>query len=308
MRILVTGGAGFLGSHLSRKLLSLSHEVVSLDNFYTGKKTNIEDLMDHSNFKFVEHDVTLPYNIDCEGIFNLACPASPVQYQRNPVFTLQTNFLGAFHALELAEKNQARVLQASTSEVYGDPEINPQSETYWGNVNPLGIRSCYDEGKRVAESLFADYNRKYGTDIRLPRIFNTYGPYMDKNDGRVVSNFIIQALRGEDLTVYGDGNQTRSFCYVDDLIEGLTRLFFSENIVTPINLGNPTPTSMLKLAQEIITLTNSKSEIVYEAMPLDDPKLREPDIRKAQTLLNWEPQIDRKTGLTRTVEYFQRVL
>jgi len=305
---LVTGGAGFLGSHLSRKLLSLSHEVVSLDNFYTGKKTNIEDLMDHSNFKFVEHDVTLPYNIDCEGIFNLACPASPVQYQRNPVFTLQTNFLGAFHALELAEKNQARVLQASTSEVYGDPEINPQSETYWGNVNPLGIRSCYDEGKRVAESLFADYNRKYGTDIRLPRIFNTYGPYMDKNDGRVVSNFIIQALRGEDLTVYGDGNQTRSFCYVDDLIEGLTRLFFSENIVTPINLGNPTPTSMLKLAQEIITLTNSKSEIVYEAMPLDDPKLREPDIRKAQTLLNWEPQIDRKTGLTRTVEYFQRVL
>jgi len=308
VRILVTGGAGFLGSHLSRKLLSLSHEVVSLDNFYTGKKTNIEDLMDHSNFKFVEHDVTLPYNIDCEGIFNLACPASPVQYQRNPVFTLQTNFLGAFHALELAEKNQARVLQASTSEVYGDPEINPQSETYWGNVNPLGIRSCYDEGKRVAESLFADYNRKYGTDIRLPRIFNTYGPYMDKNDGRVVSNFIIQALRGEDLTVYGDGNQTRSFCYVDDLIEGLTRLFFSENIVTPINLGNPTPTSMLKLAQEIITLTNSKSEIVYEAMPLDDPKLREPDIRKAQTLLNWEPQIDRKTGLTRTVEYFQRVL
>ncbi len=308
MKILVTGGAGFLGSHLSRKLLSLSHEVVSLDNFYTGKKTNIEDLMVHSNFKFVEHDVTLPYNIDCEGIFNLACPASPIQYQRNPVFTLQTNFLGAFHALELAEKNQARVLQASTSEVYGDPEINPQSETYWGNVNPLGIRSCYDEGKRVAESLFADYNRKYGTDIRLPRIFNTYGPHMDKNDGRVVSNFIVQALRGEDLTVYGDGNQTRSFCYVDDLVEGLIRLFFSEDIVTPINLGNPTPTSMLELAQEIIMLTNSNSKIVYETMPLDDPKLREPDIKKAQTLLNWEPKIDRKTGLTRTVEYFQSVL
>ncbi len=264
--------------------------------------------MDHSNFKFIEHDVTLPYNIDCEGIFNLACPASPIQYQRNPVFTLQTNFLGAFHALELAEKNQARVLQASTSEVYGDPEINPQSETYWGNVNPLGIRSCYDEGKRVAESLFTDYNRKYGTDIRLPRIFNTYGPYMDKSDGRVVSNFIVQALRGEDLTVYGDGNQTRSFCYVDDLVEGLTRLFFSDGIVTPVNLGNPTPTSMLKLAEEIISLTNSKSKIVYEPMPLDDPKLREPDIRKAQTLLNWEPQIDRKTGLTRTVEYFQSVL
>jgi UDP-glucuronate decarboxylase len=308
VKILVTGGAGFLGSHLSRKLLSLSHEVVSLDNFYTGKKTNIEDLMVHSNFKFVEHDVTLPYNIDCEGIFNLACPASPIQYQRNPVFTLQTNFLGAFHALELAEKNQARVLQASTSEVYGDPEINPQSETYWGNVNPLGIRSCYDEGKRVAESLFADYNRKYGTDIRLPRIFNTYGPHMDKNDGRVVSNFIVQALRGEDLTVYGDGNQTRSFCYVDDLVEGLIRLFFSEDIVTPINLGNPTPTSMLELAQEIIMLTNSNSKIVYETMPLDDPKLREPDIKKAQTLLNWEPKIDRKTGLTRTVEYFQSVL
>lgn len=308
MKILVTGGAGFLGSHLSRKLLGLSHEVISLDNFYTGKKSNIEDLLEHRSFKFVEHDVTLPYNIDCEGIFNLACPASPIQYQRNPVFTLQTNFLGAFHALELAEKNQARVLQASTSEVYGDPEINPQSEAYWGNVNPLGIRSCYDEGKRVAESLFADYNRKYGTDIRIPRIFNTYGPYMDKNDGRVVSNFIVQALRGEDLTVYGDGNQTRSFCYVDDLIEGLTRLFFSDDIVTPVNLGNPTPTSMLKLAEEIISLTNSKSKIVYEPMPLDDPKLREPDIRKAQTLLNWEPQIDRKTGLTRTVEYFQSVL
>jgi UDP-glucuronate decarboxylase len=308
MKILVTGGAGFLGSHLSRKLLGLSHEVISLDNFYTGKKSNIEDLLEHRNFKFVEHDVTLPYNIDCEGIFNLACPASPIQYQRNPVFTLQTNFLGAFHALELAEKNQARVLQASTSEVYGDPEINPQSEAYWGNVNPLGIRSCYDEGKRVAESLFADYNRKYGTGIRIPRIFNTYGPYMDKNDGRVVSNFIVQALRGEDLTVYGDGNQTRSFCYVDDLIEGLTRLFFSDDIVTPVNLGNPTPTSMLKLAEEIISLTNSKSKIVYEPMPLDDPKLREPDIRKAQTLLNWEPQIDRKTGLTRTVEYFQSVL
>ena len=308
MKILVTGGAGFLGSHLSRKLLGLSHEVISLDNFYTGKKSNIEDLLEHRNFKFVEHDVTLPYNIDCEGIFNLACPASPIQYQRNPVFTLQTNFLGAFHALELAEKNQARVLQASTSEVYGDPEINPQSEAYWGNVNPLGIRSCYDEGKRVAESLFADYNRKYGTDIRIPRIFNTYGPYMDKNDGRVVSNFIVQALRGEDLTVYGDGNQTRSFCYVDDLIEGLSRLFFSDDIITPVNLGNPTPTSMLKLAEEIISLTNSKSKIVYEPMPLDDPKLREPDIRKAQTLLNWEPQIDRKTGLTRTVEYFQSVL
>lgn len=308
MKILVTGGAGFLGSHLSRKLLGLSHEVISLDNFYTGKKSNIEDLLEHSNFKFVEHDVTLPYNIDCEGIFNLACPASPIQYQRNPVFTLQTNFLGAFHALELAEKNQARVLQASTSEVYGDPEINPQSETYWGNVNPLGIRSCYDEGKRVAESLFADYNRKYGTDIRIPRIFNTYGPFMDKNDGRVVSNFIVQAIRGEDLTVYGDGSQTRSFCYVDDLLEGLTRLFFSENIVTPINLGNPAPTSMLRLAEEIIELTSSKSKIVYKSMPLDDPKLREPDIRKAQTLLNWEPQIDRKTGLTRTVEYFQSVL
>ena len=308
MKILVTGGAGFLGSHLSRKLLGLSHEVISLDNFYTGKKSNIEDLLEHSNFKFVEHDVTLPYNIDCEGIFNLACPASPIQYQRNPVFTLQTNFLGAFHALELAEKNQARVLQASTSEVYGDPEINPQSETYWGNVNPLGIRSCYDEGKRVAESLFADYNRKYGTDIRIPRIFNTYGPFMDKNDGRVVSNFIVQAIRGEDLTVYGDGSQTRSFCYVDDLLEGLTRLFFSENIVTPINLGNPVPTSMLRLAEEIIELTSSKSKIVYKSMPLDDPKLREPDIRKAQTLLNWEPQIDRKTGLTRTVEYFQSVL
>lgn len=308
MKILVTGGAGFLGSHLSRKLLGLSHEVISLDNFYTGKKSNIEDLLEHRNFKFVEHDVTLPYNIDCEGIFNLACPASPIQYQRNPVFTLQTNFLGAFHALELAEKNQARVLQASTSEVYGDPEINPQSEAYWGNVNPLGIRSCYDEGKRVAESLFADYNRKYGTDIRIPRIFNTYGPYMDKNDGRVVSNFIVQALRGEDLTVYGDGSQTRSFCYVDDLLEGLTRLFFSEDIVTPINLGNPKPTSMLKLAEEIIELTSSKSRVVYKSMPLDDPKLREPDIRKAQTLLNWEPQIDRKTGLTRTVEYFQSVL
>ena len=305
---MVTGGAGFLGSHLSRKLLGLSHEVVSLDNFYTGKKANIEDLMDYSNFKFVEHDVTSPYNIDCEGIFNLACPASPIQYQRNPVFTLQTNFLGAYHALELAEKNQARVLQASTSEVYGDPEINPQLETYWGNVNPLGIRSCYDEGKRVAESLFADYNRKYGTDIRIPRIFNTYGPYMDKNDGRVVSNFIVQALRGEDLTVYGDGTQTRSFCYVDDLIDGLIRLFFAENVTFPVNLGNPIPVTMNQLAAEILELTKSSSRIVFEPIPQDDPKLREPDISTARKILNWQPQVERKIGISRTVEYFQGIL
>jgi UDP-glucuronate decarboxylase len=305
VRILVTGGAGFLGSHLARKLLQLSHEVVVIDNYYTGRKKNIQDLLEHSNFTFIEHDVTEPYNVDCEGIFNLACPASPSQYQRNPIFTLRTNFLGAYHALELAQQNQARVLQASTSEIYGDPKISPQPESYWGNVNPLGIRSCYDEGKRIAEALFSDYHRKFGTNIRISRIFNTYGPGMDKDDGRVVSNFIVQALGDRDITVYGDGTQTRSFCYVDDLIEGLIRLFFSEGITSPINLGNPSPTSMKKLAEEVIELTDSKSKIVFSDIPIDDPKLREPDISKAKLLLGWEPQIDRMIGLTKTIQHFR---
>ena len=308
MRILIAGGAGFLGSHLARTLLGLSHEVVVLDNFYTGNKRNIQDLFENGNFKFIEHDVTEPYNVDCDGIFNLACPASPIQYQRNPVFTLRTNFLGAYHALELAQHNQIRVLQASTSEVYGDPRINPQPESYWGNVNPIGIRSCYDEGKRVAESLFADYHRKYGTDIRVPRIFNTYGPFMDKNDGRVVSNFIVQALLGENITIYGDGTQKRSFCYVDDLIDALIRLFFADDITFPINIGNPFPTSMQELAAEILDITKSSSAIIYKPIPQDDPKLREPDISNARKFLNWQPQTERRIGLEKTVKYFEEIL
>lgn len=308
MRILITGGAGFLGSHLSEKLLSLGHEVICVDNFFTGSKRNVEHLISNRNFEVIRHDVTFPLYLEIDGIFNLACPASPVQYQKNPVQTLKTSVHGAINILGLAKRTGARVLQASTSEVYGDSNISPQPETYWGNVNPIGIRSCYDEGKRAAESLFFDYHRQYGVDIRVARIFNTYGPRMAIDDGRVVSNFIVQALENRDLTIFGNGDQVRSFCYVDDLIDALVLLFFKDTIYEPINLGNPKPIKMLDLALEIIKVTNSKSKIVFQPLPLDDPFIREPDISKAKSQLNWEPRISREEGINRTVEYFKRTL
>jgi len=305
VKILVTGGAGFLGSHLVEKLLRRDHEVICLDNYFTGSKKNLTHLLDHKNLEIIRHDVTFPIYLEVEGIFNLACPASPMHYQKNPVQTLKTNVHGAINMLGLAKRTGARFLQASTSEVYGDPEVNPQTEEYWGRVNPIGIRSCYDEGKRAAETLAFDYLRQYQVDIRVPRIFNTYGPRMAVDDGRVVTNFIVQALNGQPLTVYGDGSQTRSFCYVDDLIEGLIRLFFKEGVHEPVNLGNPTPVSMGELAQQIIDMTNSKSDVRYLPLPDDDPKLREPDITKARELLNWEPQVSREEGLGKTIEYLQ---
>ena len=308
MKILVTGGAGFLGSHLSEKLLGLGHEVICVDNFYTGSKRNIEHLLGNTNFEIIRHDVTFPLYLEIDGIFNLACPASPIHYQRNPVQTFKTNVHGAINILGLAKRTNARVLQASTSEVYGDPDISPQPESYWGNVNPIGIRSCYDEGKRAAESLFLDYHRQYGVDIRVARIFNTYGPRMAMNDGRVVSNLIVQALKNDDLTVYGDGSQIRSFWYVDDLIEGLISLFFTEKIFEPINLGNPAPITMNDLAQEIIGMTKSKSQVVFRQLPPDDPITREPDTRKANEILKWVPRISREIGLKRTIHYFRNEL
>jgi UDP-glucuronate decarboxylase len=308
MRILVTGGAGFLGSHLSERLLDMGHSVLCVDNFYTGSQKNIEHLRDNREFELMRHDVTFPLYVEVDGIFNLACPASPVHYQRNPVQTFKTSVHGAINMLGLAKRTGAKFFQASTSEIYGDPTISPQPEEYWGNVNPIGIRSCYDEGKRAAETLTFDYHRQYGLDIRVARIFNTYGPRMDSNDGRVVSNFIVQALQGQPITVYGDGTQTRSFCYVDDLIEGFIKLFFADKIHQPINLGNPTPINMLELASEVIALTGSKSKIEMRSLPGDDPKQREPLIEKAEKLLGWKPVIDRQTGLKRTIEYFSSTL
>ena len=308
MKILVTGGAGFLGSHLCEKLLAIGHEVICIDNYYTGSKDNIKHLLSNPHFETIRHDVTFPIYLEVDGIFNLACPASPVHYQRNPVQTLKTNVHGAINILGLAKRTGARVLQASTSEIYGNPSISPQQEDYWGNVNPIGIRSCYDEGKRAAETLFFDYHRQYELDIRVARIFNTYGPRMALNDGRVVSNFISQALQGENITIYGDGTQIRSFCYVDDLIEGLVALFFTEGVSSPMNLGNPAPLNMLNLANEIIAKTNSRSKIVYEALPLDDPITREPDISKAIEILGWRPQISLDDGLARTINYFRGAL
>jgi UDP-glucuronate decarboxylase len=308
MKLLVTGGAGFLGSHLCEVLVKEGHEVVAVDNYFTGSKSNVEHLLDYSNFELIRHDVTFPLYIEVEGIFNLACPASPVHYQRNPVQTFKTSVHGAINLLGLAKRTGARILQASTSEVYGDPEISPQIETYWGNVNPIGIRSCYDEGKRAAETLFFDYNRQYDLDIRVARIFNTYGPRMAMNDGRVVSNFIIQAIRNQNLTVYGDGSQTRSLCYVDDLISGLVKLFFNEETTGPINLGNPEPLTMKELAEEIINLTNSSSEIEFQELPLDDPKQREPDITLAKNILKWSPIVSRDLGLKNTVDYFSKLV
>ena len=283
----------------------MGHEVVVLDNLYTGSLENLESFKHNPRFSFIEHNVTNPIDIEIDGIFNLACPASPVHYQRFPVETLKTSVHGAINMLDLAQSKKVRILQASTSEVYGDPTISPQDETYWGNVNPIGIRSCYDEGKRSAETLFFDFHREYGTDIRVARIFNTYGPRMAKNDGRVVSNFIVQALTNQPITVYGDGSQTRSLCYVDDLVTGLVKLFFTENVHVPVNLGNPQPLNMVELANEIIQLTNSRSEIVFKELPADDPLQREPVIKRAKELLDWSPSVDRTNGLSKTVEYFK---
>ena len=308
MRILVTGGAGFIGSHLCEKLLYLKHEVICIDNFYTGSNKNISHLEDFDDFEVMRHDVTFPLYLEVDGIFNLACPASPVQYQKNPVQTFKTNVHGAINMLGLAKRTGARFLQASTSEVYGDPEVSPQPEDYWGHVNPIGIRSCYDEGKRAAETLTMDYQRQFNVDTRIARIFNTYGPNMSKDDGRVVSNFIVQALRNEPLTVYGDGSQIRSFCFVSDLVEGLVKLFLKEKILEPINIGNPMPITMSQLAQEVIELTGSNSKITYLPLPQDDPRQREPDISKAKALLDWQPTISRESGLKATIDYFGKVL
>jgi UDP-glucuronate decarboxylase len=308
MKLLVTGGAGFLGSHLCEKLLSLNHEVICVDNFYTGSNKNISHLLDFDNFDVIRHDVTFPLYLEVDGIFNLACPASPIQYQRNPVQTFKTNVHGAINMLGLAKRTKARFLQASTSEVYGDPEISPQREDYWGHVNPIGIRSCYDEGKRAAETLTTDYFRQFNVDIRIARIFNTYGPRMSLDDGRVVSNFIVQALRNEPITIYGDGTQTRSFCYVSDLISGLVDLFFTENVNDPVNLGNPEPIQMNQLAQEVIKLTGSNSTITNMPLPSDDPRQREPDINKAKKVLGWGPKVNRETGLTETIKYFKDIV
>jgi UDP-glucuronate decarboxylase len=306
MRILITGGAGFLGSHLCEKLIELGHEVIALDNLYTGEKKKIETVLNHPNFELVRQDVTSPLNFEVDAIMNLACPASPVHYQKFPVQTIKTSVLGAINVLDLANRLQIPVFQASTSEVYGDPAISPQNEEYWGNVNPIGIRACYDEGKRSAETLFFDFHRQYQTKIKVARIFNTYGPRMSFNDGRVVSNFIVQALRNEPITIYGDGSQTRSFCFVSDLIEGFIKLMFSGDDVTgPINLGNPTEFTMIELAEKVIKQTNSKSKISFHELPIDDPKQRKPDIKKAQNVLGWSPKVSLDEGLELTVGEFK---
>jgi UDP-glucuronate decarboxylase len=305
MRVLVTGGAGFLGSHLCHKLIRDGHEVIALDNFYTGSKQNLAELAANSNFEVIRHDVTKPISLETDFIFNMACPASPVHYQKFPVETTRTSVLGAINMLDLAEKLGVPILQTSTSEVYGDPTVSPQSESYWGNVNPIGIRSCYDEGKRVAETLFFDYERQYGTKVRIARIFNTYGPRMNLNDGRVVSNFIVQALQNAPITIYGEGSQTRSFCYVDDLIEGLTRLAFNKiDFTGPVNLGNPVEFTMLELASTIIKMTNSNSQLEFHDLPSDDPVQRKPDIRLAENKLGWTPEINLEQGLRKTIEDF----
>ncbi|MBR2058916.1 MAG: SDR family oxidoreductase [Fibrobacter sp.] len=308
MRCLVTGGVGFLGSHLCERLLNDGHEVICLDNYFTGRMVNVAHLRDNRNFELIRHDVTEPILLEVDRIFNLACPASPIHYQFNPVKTIKTSVMGAINMLGMAKRVKARILQASTSEVYGDPAVHPQTEDYWGNVNPIGIRSCYDEGKRVAETLFMDYHRQNNVDIRIVRIFNTYGPRMLMNDGRVVSNFIVQALKGEDLTIYGDGSQTRSFCYVDDLIEGFVRMMNQDKIIGPVNIGNPGEFTMLELAKEVLDLTGSKSKIVYKPLPGDDPKMRRPNIDLAKSALGWEPTIPLRQGLEKTIVYFEELL
>ncbi|RFB80992.1 UDP-glucuronic acid decarboxylase family protein [Methylovirgula sp. 4M-Z18] len=308
-RILVTGGAGFLGSHLCERLIAAGHDVLCVDNYFTGSKNNIAHLLSHPHFELMRHDVTFPLYVEVDQIYNLACPASPVHYQYDPVQTTKTSVHGAINMLGLAKRVKARILQASTSEVYGDPEVHPQHESYWGKVNPIGIRSCYDEGKRCAETLFFDYWRQHRLQIKVMRIFNTYGPRMHPNDGRVVSNFIVQALRGEDITIYGDGSQTRSFCYVDDLIEGMIRLMESpEETTGPINIGNPGEFTILALAEHVIRLIGSKSKIIRLPLPQDDPKQRQPDITQAQKLLQWQPTVELENGLKRTIDYFRSIV
>jgi UDP-glucuronate decarboxylase len=306
LRALVTGGAGFLGSHLCDRLLTAGHEVLCVDNFFTGSRKNIAHLLTNSNFELMRHDVTFPLYVEVDQIFNLACPASPTHYQHDPVQTTKTSVIGAINMLGLAKRLKIRILQASTSEVYGDPEVHPQLETYWGRVNPIGIRSCYDEGKRCAETLFFDYFRQHNLDIKVMRIFNTFGPRMHPNDGRVVSNFIVQALRDRDITIYGDGHQTRSFCYVDDLIDGMLRLMNTEiGFTGPINIGNPSEFTMLELAKTILRLTGSKSKLIYQPLPKDDPRQRKPDITLAREILDWEPKVSLEEGLRKTISYFQ---
>jgi len=305
MRILVTGGAGFLGSHLCERLLNEGNDVICLDNLFTGSKDNIIHLMDNHRFELIRHDIVEPILLEVDRIYNLACPASPVHYQYNPVKTVKTSVMGMINMLGMAKRVKARILQASTSEVYGDPQVHPQKEEYWGNVNPIGIRSCYDEGKRVAETLMMDYHRQNKVDIRIIRIFNTYGPRMAENDGRVVSNFILQALKNEDITVFGEGRQTRSFCYVSDLIDGMIRMMENEqDFIGPVNLGNPVENTILEFAEKIITITGSKSKIIYKPLPQDDPKQRRPDISLAQERLGWQPSVDLETGLKATADYF----
>ncbi len=308
MRTLVTGGAGFLGSHLCDRLLKDGHDVICMDNYFTGRKSNVLHLLDNPHFELVRHDVTEPFMFEVDQIFNLACPASPPHYQHNPIKTTKTSVLGAMHSLGLAKRTGARVFQASTSEVYGDPEIHPQTESYKGSVNPIGIRACYDEGKRVAETLFFDYHRQHGVEIRVARIFNTYGPRMLPDDGRVVSNFIVQALRGQDLTIYGDGKQTRSFCYADDLIEGFIRLMNHDQLTGPVNLGNPGEFTMLELAEQVLKKVGGKSKLTFHPLPGDDPKQRCPDITLATQELGWKPKLSLDQGLDPTIDYFRKLL
>ncbi|HNY01354.1 MAG TPA: SDR family oxidoreductase [Bacteroidales bacterium] len=308
-KILVTGGAGFLGSHLCERLLNEGNEVVCLDNYFTGQKQNVVHLLDNPYFELIRHDVTMPFFIEVDEIYNLACPASPIHYQYNAIKTVKTSVMGAINMLGLAKRIKARILQASTSEVYGDPEVHPQVESYWGHVNPIGIRSCYDEGKRIAETLFVNYHQQNQVRIKIMRIFNTYGPRMHPNDGRVVSNFIIQALKGEDITVYGDGSQSRSFCYADDLIDGMIRLMNSrEEFTGPVNIGNPNEFTILELAEKVIKLTGSRSKIIHHPLPSDDPTQRQPDITLARQELGWEPKIMLDEGLGRTINYFRSIL
>jgi len=308
MRILVTGGAGFLGSHLCDRLIGQGHDVICLDNFFTGRKANIQHLVGNPRFELVRHDIIDPFKFEVDRIYNLACPASPPHYQFNPIKTMKTSVVGAINCLGLAKRVRARVFQASTSEVYGDPSVHPQQESYWGNVNPIGLRSCYDEGKRCAETLFFDYHREHGVDIRVIRIFNTYGPRMLPDDGRVVSNFIVQALQGNDLTVYGEGSQTRSFCFVDDLVEGFLRFMEQEKSVGPMNLGNPGEFTMLQLAELVLKKVGGKSKITHLPLPSDDPKQRRPDITLAKETLGWEPKVPLEEGLEKTIAYFKGAL
>jgi len=308
-KILVTGGAGFLGSHLCERLLNDGHEVACLDNYFTGQKQNVVHLLNNPYFELIRHDVTMPFFIEVDEIYNLACPASPIHYQYNPIKTMKTSVMGAINMLGLAKRIKAKILQSSTSEVYGDPQVHPQTESYWGHVNPIGERSCYDEGKRAAETLFINYHKQNNVRIKIIRIFNTYGPRMHPNDGRVVSNFIVQALKGENISIYGDGGQTRSFCYVDDLIEGMVRMMNSrEDFTGPVNIGNPGEFTILQLAQKVIQLTNSSSKIIYQPLPSDDPMQRKPDITLARKELGWEPKIQLEEGLVKTIDFFKSII